>query len=113
MIMKSIIIASLGFAMLAGCSTTRLAQTQAVAAAIPADLAGACAIVNKNEGIASGVLKGGAANTVANVAPYIDSVCATSQAMAAVAADPTTVAWVNGLNSTVVTAIGSTAKPAT
>ena len=101
-----------GLAMLAACSTAQLAQTQAVITAVPSDVAGACAVVNKNEGIAQGVLKGGAANTVASVTPYIDSVCATSEAMAAVANDPTTAAWIKGLNATVVTAIGNSATPA-
>lgn len=84
---------------LAGCSTAQVASTQAVLTAIPADLAAACATASSAAAIAQATVKGGAANTVSNVASYVTAGCATGQAIATLAADPSSTAWVEGLTA--------------
>lgn len=60
----------------------------------------ACKQAQQVEAFAKAAAKGGAATTVANVSAFIDATCATDQVIAAVAADPNTVAWLQGLTTT-------------
>jgi hypothetical protein len=84
-------------ALVVSCTAAQVATTQTVLAAVPAELAAACATAQKASGIASATVKGGAANTVANITAYVDAGCATGGAIAALAADPTSTEWVKGL----------------
>ena len=82
---------------LAGCSTAQVAQTQAVLAAVPAELAAACSAASSAAANARATVNGGAANTVSNVSSYVTAGCATGEAIAALAADPSSTEWVKGL----------------
>jgi len=101
---RAIVCYSLPLVMLASCSATQVASTQTALAAIPADLAAACATAQKASGIASATVKGGAANTVANITQYVTAGCATGEAIATLAADPTSTAWLNGMTATLTAA---------
>jgi hypothetical protein len=90
--------------LLGACSSAQVASTQTILAAIPADLAAACATAQKASGIASAVVKGGAANTVASISQYVTAGCSTGEAIATLAADPTSTAWLNGLTASLTAA---------
>lgn len=99
--MKNIGLLSLGLLLfpVAACSTAQVANTQAVLAAVPAELAAACATASSAAAIAQATVKGGAVNTVNNVAGYITAGCATGEAVASLAADPSSTDWVKGLTA--------------
>ena len=95
---------------LAGCSSAQLAQTETALAAVPADLAAACATAQKAAGIAQATVKGGAASTVASITQYVDAGCATGSAIATLAADPSSVQWLAGLATTLNAVTGTAPK---
>jgi outer membrane murein-binding lipoprotein Lpp len=53
----------------------------------------ACAGLETLKADAQANVKGGAANTVSNLASYVDSGCADAQKIAAIASDPATLQW--------------------
>lgn len=60
-----------------------------------ADVQAGCVVALTAANQAGAVTKGGAANTVADINQYLVSGCATTDAVAKLAADPTSVAWLN------------------
>lgn len=66
-------------------------------ATISADVATACSVASQAAGIAKGTVKGGALNTVDNLSAYVSGACGTAEAIAAVASNAGTVAWLNQL----------------
>ena len=103
--MKIFALASL--ALLGACSTAQIASTQAVLATVPADLAAACATASSAAAIAQATVKGGASNTVSNISSYVTAGCGTAQAIATLAADPSSTEWVGNLTTAVKAASAS------
>ena len=100
---------------LAGCSATQLTQAESDANAALTAITAACQGAQTAEATAQGLAKGGAAATVSNVSSYVDAACGTSAAIIAVAQNPSTVTWLNGLNSDLTAAVATapaTAAPA-
>jgi len=62
---------------------------------VAADVATACSVASQAAGIAKGTVKGGALATVDNLTAYVTGACGTAEAVAAVAQQPGTVAWLN------------------
>lgn len=60
-----------------------------------ADVQAGCVAALTASNTAAGLTKGGAANTVASINTYLVAGCATADAVAKLAADPTSVAWLN------------------
>ena len=88
---KSLVFAAaLAAAVLAACSS---AQVQSSAAAVQT----ACTDAQAAAKTAQSQLAGGALNTANSVATYVTAACGTADAVAAVAANPTTAEWLGTL----------------
>lgn len=61
------------------------------------DVTTACNIAGQASAIAQNTVKGGALNTVNNIGAYVSAACGTASAIAAIANEPTTLAWLNQL----------------
>ncbi len=97
----------LGALALSSCSQTQLTQAEQDANAALSAVTQACAGAEAAKATAAGLAKGGAAATVANVGAYVDAACGTSAAIIAVAQNPTTAAWLNGLNESLNAAVAT------
>lgn len=108
---KHYLIPIAGMLALGACSTT---QIQTATAAVQALVADACKGAQTAQAQAALVVKGGAANTVANLGAYVAGACASASTIAAVAADPTTTAWLGDLQGQfkALTSIATGATPA-
>jgi hypothetical protein len=75
--------------------STLVACTASQVSMAVADVQAACITAIQASNTAAGLTKGGAANTVASINAYLVAGCATADAVAKLAADPTSVAWLN------------------
>ena len=87
----------LGFGLTA-CTSAQISQATAVAASVGAAVQAACTDYAATATQVQGQVKGGAANTVATLVSYGDSVCKTATTIAAAANNPGTAAWVGMIN---------------
>ena len=94
-------------AFLGACTSAQLTTAENDANAALNAVTLACAGAEKAAAQASSVAKGGAAATVANVSSYVTSACSTSAGIIAVAQEPSTVAWLNGLNDSLTAAVAT------
>lgn len=97
--MGRILLAALTALALASCSATSTQTAATVATAVASSIAPACATASQTLGVAQGTVKGGALNTVNSIGTYVTAACATGEAMAAIATNPDTVAWLGQLNA--------------
>lgn len=72
------------------CTPAQVQTAQTTVAALQI----ACTEAQAAGSLASGVVKGGAANTVATINSYLAPACATTDAIAKLAADPSSLAWI-------------------
>lgn len=77
------------FVGLASCTPAQVQTAQTTVAALQI----ACTEAQAAGSLASGVVKGGAANTVISVRGYVDAACATTDAIAKLAQDPSSLQW--------------------
>jgi hypothetical protein len=94
---------------LASCKTSDLSQTQQVLAQLPAALQGACSTALAAANLASGTVRGGAANTVAQITAGVVVGCTTAEGIAKLAADPSSTEWL-GIQTGTLNAVASAAK---
>jgi hypothetical protein len=112
--MRKLLLCGAALALLAGCGSDSLKTAQTVASlAVPAVQA-ACADAMGAAQVAGTTVKGGAANTVSQISTYVVAGCATAQAIAALARDSSSIAWLAKNQGTLegLTAAQSAAKPA-
>lgn len=108
--MRNLIGATLSLAFLilvSACSSTQLTQAEAQANAALNAVTATCAQVKATSAKVTPLASGGAANTVASVNSYLNGGCSTAAAIIAIAQDPSTVAWLNGLNDDLNAAVGN------
>jgi hypothetical protein len=91
--MRKLILASAAVAALTGLAACTTAQVQTTTAAVNT----ACQEALASASLAQGSLKGGALNTANSIATYVTAGCAGEQAIAAIANDPSTLAWLGQL----------------
>lgn len=90
---RGIFIAVVALAVSLGVASCTPAQVQTAQTTVAA-LQIACTEAQAAGSLASGAVKGGAANTVISVRGYVDAACATTDAIAKLAQDPSSLAWV-------------------
>jgi len=73
------------------------AQIQTATTEISAGIQAACGDANNALAVGQAVAKGGALNTVNNLAPYVIGACATASAVAALAQNSGTLQWIGQL----------------
>jgi len=73
------------------------AQIQTATTEISAGITAACGDATQTLAVAQTQAKGGALNTVNNLAPYVIGACATAQAVAALAQNSGTLQWLGQL----------------
>lgn len=97
--MRKLSLAVAALALLGACSTTPGAAPSlgTNAASLSAQISGLCPLVQQSAAIAGNTVKGGAANTVADISTYVTAACATQTAIAALAQNQGTVDWLNQL----------------
>lgn len=88
-----LVIAAVALAVSLGVASCTPAQVQTAQTTVAA-LQIACTEAQAAGSLASGVVKGGAANTVATINSYVTPACATTDAIAKLAADPSSLAWI-------------------
>lgn len=114
--MKTILAGAALVALLTGCQNGPTAATTVQTAVTDtqtalADVQKACNVATTALSVAQAVLKGGALDTVNAVGAYVTASCSTASAIATLAANPTSVAWLNTLASSIDTT-AALAKPA-
>jgi hypothetical protein len=110
--MRKVILSVAMATALAACSSAQLSQAESDANAALNAVTAACQGAQTAEATAKVQTNGGAANTVASISSYVDAACGTSAAIIAVAQNPSTTTWLNGLNADLVAAT-ATAPAAT
>jgi hypothetical protein len=91
--MKRILFAAAALLALASCSPSQVAQTQAALSASVTAVQAACKDAQAAGAVARDTVKGGAVATVNTINTYVLAGCGTAQAVAALAADSSSVAW--------------------
>lgn len=103
------VIITAAYIALIGCATSPTSTpvaplTQAQVQTAVADVQAACVAANQALMLAQAIAHGGALQTVNDVGKYITASCSTADAVAVLAANPTSVQWLNTLSSTISTA---------
>jgi len=102
----------IGLVLALGACTSAQMQTAATDAQTTVKaIQAACAAAQQAEAAAKATLKGGALETTDKVGAYVDASCTTVDAITALAASPTSVAWLNGLTTTLSTTAQLAAAP--
>jgi hypothetical protein len=109
--MRHVIFACAAARLLAACSSAQLSQAESDANAALNAVTLACQGAQTAEATAKAQTNGGAANTVAGISSYVDAACGTSASIIAVAQNPTTTTWLNGLNADLVAATATAPAP--
>jgi hypothetical protein len=91
---------------LEACTATQLATAQDVLAAAPADIQAGCNDALAAAGLASGVVKGGATNTVGSIVAGVVVGCTTAEGVAKLAADVSSAEWLGQQAGTLKTLAG-------
>lgn len=101
--MKRSIIAGAGCAalFLAGCTSSQIASGVATATKYQQDIANACAIANASANDPAAILLAAAVPDVGSAVNLVKSSCTTEAALANLALNPLSVAWVGTLNTTI------------
>lgn len=89
---------------LAGCSAAQEQKTVALANTALSAAQSACAGATQIAATATGIARGGAANTVGAIAGFVTATCNADALIVAVAKDPSTAAWVQGLGTALLAA---------
>lgn len=102
--------------LIAACTPSQLQQAQQIAAVAAPAVQVACQATQQDLADAQTQLKGGANKTVASYASYVNAACPVINGAvtvaANVAADPTSVAWLQGISSGLKAATAPAAAPA-